>query len=156
MSFSDEMRAFAKKTGGKLEDVARDVVLSVGRKVVEMSPVGLRERWQVNIIRAAKGLPLTPKGYVGGHFRVNWQHGFGAPAIGEIDGTDNAGSATIARIRASIDSSPASGVHFISNNTKYAQALENGHSTVAPEGMVGVTVILFQDIVTISVQKAKA
>ena len=94
MSFSDEMRAFAKKTGGKLEDVARDVVLSVGRKVVEMSPVGLRERWQVNIIRAAKGLPLTPKGYVGGHFRVNWQHGFGAPAIGEIDGTDNAGSAT--------------------------------------------------------------
>ncbi len=155
MSFGNELKAFAKKTGGKLEDVARDVVFNVGRNVVEMSPVGDPKNWDQKFRAVMMELGWTQEGYVGGRFRANWQHGFGSPASGELERTDKDGGPTKATIRAGIDGSPAAGVHFISNNLPYAQKLENGYSDQAPKGMVGITAILFQDIVNISVQKAK-
>ena len=145
MSFGNELRAFAAKTGGKLEDVARDVVLSVGRSVVEKSPVGDATYW--------KNPP--PPGYVGGRFCANWQHGFNTPASGALNDLDPTGGASIMRIQSSTQGSPAAGIHFISNNLPYAQRLEDGYSMQAPSGMIGLTAIEFKDIVNISVQKAK-
>lgn len=145
MSFGNELRAFAAKTGGKLEDVAREVVLNVGRSVVEKSPVGDASYW--------KSPP--PPGYVGGRFRANWQHGFGSPAIGALDDIDPSGGVSIAHIQSGVEGNPAAGVHFISNNLPYAQRLEDGYSSQAPSGMIGLTAIEFKDIVNISVQKAK-
>lgn len=146
MSFGNELKAFAKKTGGKLEDVAREVVINVGRSVVEKSPVGDAAYW--------KNPP--PPGYVGGRFRANWQHGFGSPASGALDAIDPSGGVSIAHIQSGVGSNPAAGVHFISNNLPYAQEIENGHSKrQAPRGVVGLTAIEFKDIVNISVQKAK-
>lgn len=155
MSFGNELRAFAEKTGGKLEDVAREVVLNVGRSVVEMSPVGDPKNWDKKFHAVMLELGWTHEGYVGGRFRANWQHGFGSPASGELDETDKTGGATIARIQSGVGGHPAAGLHFISNNLPYAQKLENGYSDQAPQGMVGLTAIQFQDIVNISVLKAK-
>ena len=131
MSFGNELIAFAKKTGGKLEDVAREVVINVGRSVVEKSPVRT------------------------GRFRANWQHGFGSPANGTLDDLDPSGGASLVRIQSSTEGNPAAGIHFISNNLPYAQRLEDGYSSQAPSGIVGLTAIEFRDIVNISVQKAK-
>jgi len=145
MSFGSELKAFAAKTGGKLEDVAREVVLNVGRSVVEKSPVGDASYW--------KSPP--PPGYVGGRFRANWQHGFGLPANGALDDIDASGGASIAHIQSGVEGNPAAGIHFISNNLPYAQRLEDGYSSQAPQGMVSLTAIEFKEIVNISVQKAK-
>lgn len=103
-----------------------------------------------------------------GRARNNWQSSIGSPATGVVDAIDEkikAGSAADVkdfsadsilsgkrRGRPSKDLGPiiASGeaalrdikpfdVSFISNNLPYAEALENGHSKQAPEGMVSVT-----------------
>lgn len=146
MSFESQLKAFAKKTGGKLEDVAREVVINIGRSVVEKSPVGDATLW--------KSPP--PPGYVGGRFRANWQHGFGSPVGGSLDDIDPSGGVSIAHIQSGVNGNPAAGIHFISNNLPYAQRLEDGYSQQAPQGMVSLTAIEFRDIVNISVQKAKA
>ena len=146
MSFGNKLHDFAKKTGGKLDDVARDVVINIGKSVVEMSPVGDPDLW----------VSKPPPGYVGGRFRANWQHGFGSTASGTLDEIDASGGVSLANIQAGVDSNPAAGIHFISNNLPYAQRLENGYSSQAPAGMVGLTVIKFKDIVNISVQKVKS
>jgi hypothetical protein len=38
-------------------------------------------------------------------------------------------------------------VHYIQNSLPYMQALEDGHSTQAPAGIVAVTEVEFQDYV---------
>lgn len=146
MSFGNKLHDFAKKTGRKLDDVARDVVINIGKSVVEMSPVGDPDLWATK----------PPPGYVGGRFRANWQHGFGSTASGTLNEIDASGGVSLANIQSGVDSNPAAGVHFISNNLPYAQRLENGYSSQAPAGMVGLTVIKFKDIVNISVQKVKS
>lgn len=155
MSFGNELRAFAEKTGDKLEDVAREVMINIGRSVVEKSPVGDPSKWNKEFHAVMHGLGWTHEGYVGGRFRANWQHGFGTPANGALDDIDASGGVSIAHIQSGTEGSPAAGIHFISNNLPYAQRLEDGYSSQAPSGMVSLTAIEFKDIVNISVQKAK-
>jgi len=38
-------------------------------------------------------------------------------------------------------------VYFLVNNVPYAQALEDGHSTQAPQGIYGLTALEFQQYV---------
>lgn len=90
----------------------------------------------------------APEGYVGGRFRGNWQVAFNQPAQGEADRIDPDGRDTIAAGRAIIAAFDAAEHHtiWLVNNLPYGGPLENGHSTQAPAGMVGVTVAEFQTI----------
>lgn len=150
-SFSLALEAFAKKAGDNADLVVRKVVLDLGTRIVERSPVGNRELWADNKVRMEKGLPLQPKGYIGGRFRANWQYGnmsgVGIP-MSDLPDIDASGAASINRIAAGVPTKGAAGmVHFLKNNLPYAKRLEEGWSTQAPGGMVGITVREFQSIV---------
>lgn len=89
----------------------------------------------------------APEGYVGGRFRGNWQVGVNSDVTTEIDRIDKNGSSTVSVEAAKIPTQAAGKVYYIANNLPYAQALETGHSTQAPQGVVGVTVLEFESIV---------
>ena len=139
MSFSLDISKFAKKAGDNADKVVRKVVLDIGRSLVEKTPVGNPDLWQ--------NPDNKPDGYVGGHARANWSHSIGALVNQEFKEIDATGGASIDRIISSVPVKAAGEVHYIQNSLPYMQALEDGHSTQAPAGIVAVTEVEFQDYV---------
>lgn len=140
-NFTINMKRYAETRKMAMGEVVREIVMTVGALVDERSPVGNRELWAVNISRAARGLPPTPKGYVGGHFRANNQYKFGAPGTIEKEGIDPSGATAMSAIKAGVLTSPVAGLHYISNAVPYAMALENRHSSQAPSGVYSLAAI---------------
>jgi hypothetical protein len=114
-------------------------VLDIGRSLVERTPVGNPDLWQ--------NPDNKPDGYVGGHARANWSHSIGALVNQEFKEIDATGGASIDRIISSVPIKAAGKVHYIQNSLPYMQALEDGHSTQAPAGMVAITQTEFQDYI---------
>ena len=143
-SFTIDMQQWADKTKQSIGDGVRKVVMTAAGFVNNRSPVGDKDLWTKEFIDVANKLGWiadSGKGYIGGHFRANNQYGFGSAPTGEVAGVDPDGSATLAAIRAGVYAAPVAGLHFIVNNTPYARALENGHSTQAPQGIYGLATI---------------
>ena len=139
MSFALDIQKFAQKCGANADLVTRKVVLDIGRSLVERTPVGNPDLWQ--------NPDNKPDGYVGGHARANWSHSIGALVNQEFKEIDATGGASIDRIISSVPVKAAGKVHYIQNSLPYMQALEDGHSTQAPAGIVAVTEVEFQDYV---------
>lgn len=143
-TFAIDLKDYAKRTGQHIDAAVRDVVVTAATFIDRRSPVGNRELWASNIYRASRGLPPAPKGYIGGHFRLNNQYRFGSLPDSEIDGVDPTGAVSLSAVQAGVMGSPAAGVHYIANLCKYAQALEDGHSSQtnhSPEGIYGLAAI---------------
>lgn len=102
-------------------------------------------------------MPLaTGRGYVGGRFRGNWQVSFNAPAQGETGVIDAQGNRTVAAGTAIIQTFTTNvGTIYLMNNVPYAQRLEYGWSSQAPNGMVRITVAEFQAMVNRAVESLK-
>lgn len=139
MSFALDIQKFAQKCGANADLVTRKVVLDIGRSLVEKTPVGNPDLWQ--------NPDNKPDGYVGGHARANWSHSIGALVNQEFKEIDATGGASIDRIVGSVPVKAAGKVHYIQNSLPYIQALEDGHSTQAPAGMVAITQTEFQDYI---------
>ena len=139
MSFALDIQKFAQKCGANADLVVRKTVLDVGRSLVEKTPVGNPDLWQ--------NPDNKPEGYVGGHARANWSHSIGALVNQEFKEIDATGGASIDRIISSVPVKAAGEVHYIQNSLPYMQALEDGHSTQAPAGMVAITQTEFQDYI---------
>ena len=139
MSFALDIQKFAQKCGANADLVTRKVVLDIGRSLVEKTPVGNPDLWQ--------NPDNKPEGYVGGHARANWSHSIGALVNQEFKEIDATGGASIDRIISSVPVKAAGEVHYIQNSLPYMQALEDGHSTQAPAGIVAVTEVEFHDYV---------
>lgn len=137
--FSLNLTEYAKRTGAKLDTVVRGVVMGLAERIDERSPVGNPSIW--------KFPDSASPGYAGGHFRKNWQYKFGSAPDGEIEGVDPSGGSAQASIRSGVSAAPGAGVHYLANNVPYAERLENGWSTQAPGGMVGLAIVDVQDIV---------
>lgn len=131
-----DVSAFARRAGVRVDLVVRKVILDVGTRIVEKSPVGDPDYW---------AFPAPP-GYVGGRFRANWQYQFGHVPSGVVDEVSPSGAVSISSLN-KVFSAPVAGIHFIANNLPYAQRLENGWSRQAPRGMVTLTLVEFQGIV---------
>lgn len=142
MSFSLDLQRFVEKTKAKADDAVGAIVVGVASRIDERSPVGDAKYW----------VSPPPKGYVGGHFRANWQLGVDAVPQGEIPGVDQTGEATQGRIVASIPDEAAGNVYWLANNTPYARRLEEGWSRQAPQGMVALTVVEYEQIVREAVE----
>ena len=147
MSFSDDIQKFTIKANGKTDNVVAGIVFDIATRIDFRSPVGQPEIWAANIDRATRGLPPLPKGYVGGRFRANWQLGVNVRPSGEINGVDPTGEATLGKVLSEIPKQAAGNIYYLVNNLPYAQALEDGHSTQAPSGMVGLTVLEWASVV---------
>lgn len=135
--FSLDLTKFAEKAKGNIDKVVRKVVLDLGEKVVERSPVGDPLHWKTK---------YPPPGYVGGRFRANWQHGIGVMPTTTFNTTDNV---SMERIQSTLAQGTGPNIHWLVNNVEYSIALENGHSwRQAPQGIVKLTVLEFPGIVS--------
>lgn len=129
--FELQLQQFATKVGKRADDLVGKVVVELAKRLDMRSPVGDPKLW--------KNPP--PKGYTGGAFRGNWQLGIGVIPQGETGRIDPGGSDTVSTIIASVPAHPSGLVFYLTNNRPYGPALENGHSTQAPTGLVGLTVM---------------
>ncbi|SEN09832.1 hypothetical protein SAMN02800694_2764 [Luteibacter sp. UNCMF331Sha3.1] len=95
----------------------------------------------------------APAGYVGGRLRANWTVSLGAPSTTVFDEVDKSGQRAIQQGIAVIQH--ANGVQdiYVMNNLPYARAIEYGHSTQAPAGMVRVTLAEVDAYVSRAVQE---
>ncbi len=146
MTFAADLERFTLKVKGLTDEVIADTVKGIAYKLDERSPVGDGKYW--------KSPP--PKGYVGGHFRANWQLGIDHLPTQEIAGVDPDGERTREQISASIPGDAAGKIYYLANNVPYALRIEDGWSHQAPQGLVGLTVTEFQSIVDQAVEDAKA
>lgn len=161
-SFADQLHEFSARIKGRGDAVVAGVVHGLAVEIDKRSPVGDQELWLYN--RGTKDKPdyvhylayRDADGYVGGHFRANWQLGIGSLPDGIVQGVDPSGGETQDRILAAIPEDAAGRVYYIANNLPYAQRLEHGWSTQAPAGMVGLAITMFSDIVDATVTEVKA
>jgi hypothetical protein len=137
MSFALDLQKFAQKTKAKADDAVGNIVVRVASELDKRSPVGDASYWS----------SPPPAGYIGGHFRANWQLGVGVIPQGERDGVDTNGTVALPAIIAEIPEEAAGKVYWIVNNAPYARRLEDGWSRQAPQGLVQLTAIMFQSIV---------
>jgi hypothetical protein len=98
---------------------------------------------------------VSGKGYVGGRFRNNWMFSIGIPDSTTTEAVDPSGSKSMARIVDGSIEFKAGTRAFITNSLPYAIALEYGHSTQSPDGMVRVTLARFQQIVMDAIERNK-
>ena len=125
------MAAFnAKEIGDAIDEAVDEEVRELGLRIlstaINMSPVGNPTLWN----RPSS----APAGYVGGHFRRNWQVGNVADPTNEVAGVDASGQATLAAGTAIIRGYKR-GRMFVVNNVPYANRIDEGHSTQAPAGI---------------------
>lgn len=121
----------------KADLVVRKIVLDVGTRLVERSPVGDPTYWKSE----------PPAGYVGGRFRANWQYGDSVMPGGTLKDVDPSGASTIGKLTGKVEIHASGKLHYLVNNLPYAHRLENGWSRQAPFGMVNLTFIEFKPIV---------
>lgn len=136
-TFKLQLGDFAKKAGERADQIVGRVVVNIASRLDMRSPVGDATYWKHK----------PPPGYVGGRFRGNWQLGVEIIPQGETGRIDPSGAATLGAIVSEIPTKAAGLRFFLVNNVPYAQALEDGHSRQAPQGVVGLTVVEFQGIV---------
>lgn len=135
--FAADISKFVAKANGNVDRVVRKVILDIGSKIVLRSPVGDGNLWQ----------SPPPPGYVGGRFRANWQYGYGQKPSDELAAIDPSGRSSINAILGGVSASKVEGTHYLVNNLPYAKRLEDGWSTQAPTGMVGLTALEFEQTV---------
>jgi hypothetical protein len=148
-SFAVRLQEIADKTNRNADQFVRDVVEDIATKLIERSPVGDPALWQ----------KPAPKGYVPGTFLANWQLGVNVIPDGETglrDTDRSTSSPTLGTIIANIPEHPAGTTIFLANNVPYARTIEDGHSTQAPTGLVGLTAIEFQQSVAVAAAKIPA
>lgn len=129
-AFDRALATFAENTTPELALVfQKKIAVEVLSRIIDKNPVGNPSLWQ----------NPPPPGYVGGRSRANWQLSVNSPNEATLDAVDASGAATVATGLGNLGGARPFGSIFIFNNVRYITALENGHSTQAPSGMVGVT-----------------
>lgn len=125
--FAEEIAAWVAKTKVDADEFVGLLTIRIAHEAILSSPVGDGDYW--------KSPP--PKGYIGGHFRANWQLGINAMPSGELDAVDPRGEATMAKFTVGMPEKAAGNVFYIANNAAYALRIEDGWSRQAPQGIVG-------------------
>ncbi len=132
--FADEIAAWAKASGKRLDKVDQAFKIQLSRLVIERTPVGNKNLW------SPKAKKYAPAGYVGGRARNNWFPSIGAPSSQTTKRTGKKGSAAIARA-VKVANESVGQIYYLTNNLPYIRRLEyDGHSGQAPFGMVRRTV----------------
>lgn len=141
--FAISVSNWTKKAQANADQVLRAVSIALLNNIVIRTPVGNPDLWKGD----KYGFIRPPKGYVGGRLRGNWQVTVGDPPSGEIDTIDPTGQISVMRAQTVISEAHCGPPIYIINNLPYAIPVEYGHSKQAPEGMVRLAAIEFQNIV---------
>ena len=135
------MGAFADKVRGAIDDYWANAALVVigtieeaSRRLIIRSPIGMPSAWKRK----------PPPGYVPGKFVSNWNLGIGSADRTVSEATNLREVNGLSRIPAD----PFGKRYVISNSSPQAMRLEvDGWSKQAPNGMVRLTGLEFDDIV---------
>jgi hypothetical protein len=119
MSFAGDLLKFQKNFEKKSNDAFGKIVFDVGESVLKLTPVDT------------------------GRARGNWQYGINTSPIGTTESTVE----PIPELRTTAGSVEIGDEVNISNNLPYIEALEDGHSQQAANGMVKITVTKWKPIV---------
>jgi hypothetical protein len=141
--FSVSVSNWTKKAQANADQVLRAVCIGLLNNVVVRSPVGNPDLWKGD----KHGFIRPPKGYVGGRFRANWQVTVGEPSTQSVDAVDPSGQVSILAGQVTLNGVKCGPPIYIVNNLPYAIPLEYGHSSQAPQGMVRLAAIEFQQLV---------
>lgn len=136
MSFTLDVKAFCEKAKKNPEIVMRQVSVKLFSAIILGSPVDT------------------------GRFRNNWFAAFGAtPSPETTTYAGKQGTAAIGRMTKVITESRSTGGGWtemtLTNNLPYAQRLEYGWSKQAPQGIVRVNVLRFQQLINEEAAKVK-
>lgn len=114
----------------ELFDDAGETAFAMLRNFIFRSPVGNPSDWQQP--------DSAPPGYVGGHFRRNWQVSIGGFNELELPGQAEPAAFTMARGKTVINvwSKTRTAFLVIQNNVPYASRLAQGHSLQAEAGWI--------------------
>ena len=145
-TFALQIAAWVEKTKGDMDSVVRYALTAIDGRLVQRSPVGDAKYWT----------HPAPKGYAGGQFRGNWQMSVGSPATGLLRTVDPGGQATLASHAAVVASARSGEVFYLMNNSPYGKRIEQGWSRQAPVGVVGLTVVEWNNIVDAAVNGVRA
>lgn len=133
MSFSRQLQEFRKKTLERYVRVKRLSAFDLFAAVVMETPVD-------------KGV-----------LRNNWFADIGNGSDETTEEGDKGGQGTIQRIKNVLDGVDLARDVFLTNNLPYAKPIEfDGHSGKAPEGMVRVNALRWDQIVKRNVRKVKS
>lgn len=130
-SFRLEIAEFAKQAGENADVAVRKIMLGIWGRLIEKSPVDT------------------------GRFWANWQYSVNAKATGTIEGNWTSENRAPPPKPPQIAAGAFGKVHIICNNLPYSQRLENGYSKQAPIGMVGLTLMEFNAIVSKAAREAR-
>ena len=148
MSFSKQINKFTDKAAGNMDKVVRMSFIEMSSKVIRTSPVGDPERWLYNHPQRGYVDFLSyrepPEGYTGGRFRANWQASVNSPKSGVVDSVDESDAITSYTIAAR---NKGQASYWLVNNLPYAKALEDGHSSLRPHGIVKLVTAQWKTIV---------
>lgn len=154
-SFTLDINRFINRANANADTVTRKVVLSLMRSVIRKSPVGNPDLWVA--LRNGEYVDYTSVhgeiDYVGGRFKANWQYNSGSMPGGTVDAINANSGEVISNLSAQVPQQASGKIHYIVNNLPYSIRLENGWSTQAPTGMVGLAISEYQGIVRNAVQE---
>ena len=122
-AFKAGFQRLLAKVGDRAEDTVRVFALQIGNELIRRSPVDT------------------------GRFRGNWQIGLNNIEHNTSSSPDKDGGTATARLSARLASWKAGETINITNSLPYARRLEYGWSQQAPQGMVRLTVVDFQNYV---------
>ena len=129
---TSSMSQIVARVNGRIDNKIRAATSEVFKNIIMMTPVGNPSQWQ--------NPASAPAGYVGGRARGNWQCTIGSPFTGEDDTGD------VLKMQNTLPRRAGS-VVYLTNNVPYIQKLEyDAHSRQAPNGMVRVSVALFEGV----------
>jgi hypothetical protein len=126
---------YMRKTHNLFVDAINADAGEGGKKVRRMGKKKLQETYKLK----------AGKGYVGGHFRRNWNISFNSPDRSTTDETDASGNVAKGKIEALMKTYKLGDMSvYLTNSLPYAQRLEEGWSEKqAPHGMVRVSIARF-------------
>lgn len=135
MSFALDVSRFVEKTKRNNETVMRSVAFKLFSAIIKASPVDT------------------------GRFRMNWQAAGATPRGGLVAGEDKTGASAIASAETFITNTQAWEEFTLANNLPYANVIEfggypgsgpntvGGFSKQAPQGVVRINVVRFQQLI---------
>ena len=140
-ALSEILSEFTELSKAKANKGIKRAAIKTFSGIVKMTPVGNPDLWLYNHPTRGYidylGYFGDAGGYVGGRARNNWFIGSSVTDITTIE-TSNKGTGYITKgIAVDVFKTPV----FFYNNLPYIYALEFGHSTQAPKGMVRLNVL---------------
>lgn len=123
-SFALDLRKFGEQAGKTADAIARKIAIDATSRMIDRTPVDT------------------------GRARANWTVAVGAPWGDVRDASDKSGQSAKSAASSALAAYRCGPTIWITNNLPYIERLEDGHSKQAPAGMLGVTFIEIEALVS--------